>query len=622
MKNGKSPHFYLAIFWFLIALTAFCSGATPERPYYSETPNPRHIQNNDRLTAEYFNNQLNVIYNWAQRTHTELDNLLHNGVGVASLTVGILNCTNKIINPEWDNLLHNGNGVASITANLVKTQDLEISNKIDVPAIEFSGRSQPTPPVNNGLLYFDSDLQRFRVYQENAWRDLSSNYVINGTTLTNPLIIDGYLDTRNIYINENASITKNLNVQGNINSSGTATVTSLNTDKVLKVPTSASTTLGIGSIYYDTTAGKLKAYNGTSWDIVGKDITVDSAMSDTSTNPVQNKIAKSYIDTQDDKTLASATKKFVSAIATGDNNGTIKVTKNGSSSNVSVKGLGTAAYANVASFSAPTHNHDSSYAAKNHNHDSSYVSAITTGDNNGTIKVTKNGSSSNIAVKGLGSAAYANVASFSTPITIDSSISSSSTNPVQNKIIKSYVDDLNQLVTNNYVYNVQEGDTDGTIKITRGLHDYSVRVKGLGSAAFANVASLTPQSSSTAPSNPYLGQTFFDITDNVLKYWNGTIWVSLKDSSATTNSNSGQNLILSGDIQILFGGPNNGTVTFDNPFSGDPFIVTGSCGGPFEVYVGSVSSSSFAINGSGYENTANWSTPAYWIAIGKKGTLP
>lgn len=466
----------------LLSLSFFnLYAATPERPYYSETPNPRHIQNNDRLTAEYFNNQLNVIYNWAQRTHTELDNLLHNGVGVASLTVGILNCTNKIINPEWDNLLHNGNGVASITANLVKTQDLEISNKIDVPAIEFSGRSQPTPPVNNGLLYFDSDLQRFRVYQENAWRDLSSNYVINGTTLTNPLIVDGYLDTRNIYINENASITKNLNVQGNINSSGTTTVTSLNTDKVLKVPTSASTTLGVGSIYYDTTAGKLKAYNGTSWDIVGKDITVDSAMSSTSTNPVQNKVVTSWIDRQlgsgtsnldvnsvktkdikvtnslaipswngdwslisggDSSKLyfdtASKTIGFmylngnlvnmyklaknnevIANISTGDNNGTIKFTRNDvvGSTNVTVKGLGSAAYHSSSDYASANHNHDSSYAAINHNHDTAYAAKNHTH-------------------------------------TYDSELNDTSTNAVQNKKIKAYIDShSSDIASRTLVYN-------------------------------------------------------------------------------------------------------------------------------------------------------------------------
>ena len=474
--------------------------AKPQRPWYSETPNPRHIANYDRLTAEYFNNQLNVIYNWAQNTNAELDNLLHNGIGVASLTVGILNCTNKIINPEWDNLLHNGIGVASITVGLVKTQDLEISNKIDVPAIEFSGRSQPTPPVNNGMLYFDSDLQRFRVYQEDGWRDLSSNIVIASDSLTNPLIIQGYISASNIYATNSAVINKNLTVKENINSSGTATIQNVNilndstinrnltvkgninssgtaylknlnvtdnstinknltvkgklnasgpaileslkVNKTLKVPVTASTTLGVGSVYYDTTAGKLKVLNSSNtWDTVGNDIAIDSAMSSTSTNPVQNKVVNSYISQQ----LGSGTSNlyvrtlktelalrlpivgsnilglgsiyydpfwnrvrvyvnnsddvFIDKdikIKTGSHDGTIKVEEddgvNFSTYEVAVKGLGTAAYSNVASFSAANHNHDSSYAAINHSH------------------------------------------------TYDSELNDSSTNAVQNKKIKAYID--------------------------------------------------------------------------------------------------------------------------------------------------------------------------------------
>ena len=539
--NKAKIVFFIIMIEAIISLSFFnLYAATPQRPWYSETPNPRHIANNDRLTAEYFNNQLNVIYNWAQNTNAELDNLLHNGIGVASLTVGILNCTNKIINPEWDNLLHNGNGVASITANLVKAQDLEIANSIDVPAIEFSGRSQPTPPVNNGMLYFDSDLQRFRVYQENAWRDLSSNIVIASDSLNNPLVIQGYISASNIYatnsatINQNltvkqninssgtatiqnvnilndSTINRNLTVKGNINSSGTANIKNLNVtdnstinknltvkgklnasgpaileslkvNKTLKVPVTASTTLGVGSVYYDTIAGKLKVLNSSnSWDTVGNDIAIDSYMSSTSTNPVQNKVVTSWIDRQlgsgtsnldvnsvktkdikvtnslaipswngdlslisggDSSKLyfdtASKTIGFmylngnlvnmyklaknnevIANISTGDNDGTIKFTRNDVvvSTNVAVKGLGSAAYANVASFSSPTHNHDSSYAAKNHNHDSSYA----------TINHTH---------------------------TYDSELNDTSTNAVQNKKIKAYIDShSSDIASRTLVYN-------------------------------------------------------------------------------------------------------------------------------------------------------------------------
>lgn len=432
MKNGRSPHFYLAIFWFLLTITLLCSGATPERPYYSETPNPRHIQNNDRLTAEYFNNQLNVIYNWAQRTNAELDNLLHNGLGVASLTVGVLNCTNKILSP----------------------------------VLELQASSQPPSPPYNGMIYFDSDLQRFRVYQENAWRDLSSNYIIDGNTLTNPLIINGYLESSYLYVNENASITKNLNVggnasitkdldvKGNIYSSGTAILKSLKVDKTFKVPTSASTTLGVGSIYYDTTAGKLKAYNGSSWDIVGKDITVDSAMSSTSTNPVQNKVVKQKFDdvvasltynvtvidgrinTLNTNLLASLTQGLTQANASASLYASSAVTI----SEGYAQGLATSTYNAATAYTDALRTYVDSQDTKTlASATKLFVSDVATSTVNGTISVTKNGSTTNVAVKGLGDAAYANVGSFSPPITIDTVVQDS-VNPVTNAAIKTYVD--------------------------------------------------------------------------------------------------------------------------------------------------------------------------------------
>lgn len=500
MNDKRSPHFYLAIFWLLISIVTLCSGATPQRPYYSETPNPRHIANNDRLTAEYFNNQLNVIYNWAQRTNTELDNLLHNGIGVASITVGILNCTNKIINPEWDDLLHNGNGVASITVGLVKTNDLEISNKINVPAVEFSGRSQPTPPVSNGLLYFDSDLQRFRVYQEDGWRDLSSNYIIDGTTLTNPLIIDGYLDTRNIYVNNNASISKNLYVQENINSSGTATIQNVNVlndstinrnltvkgklnasgtttleslkaNSTMKVPVTANTSLGVGSVYFDTTTGKLKVLNSSNnWEDVGKDIVVDASMSSTSTNPVQNKVINSFL-TGGNKDLNVKSIKITNASITNR----LDVRNASVTNELDVLqldvGLGmvlpktsltshlttdnatpyydpsshSLKYAYIdtsnnnvtthtfladhnwvnSNYAAKNHNHDTVYAAKNHNHDSAYAAK------------SHNHDSLYAAINHNHDTAYA---AKNHTHTYDSELNDTSTNAVQNKKIKAYID--------------------------------------------------------------------------------------------------------------------------------------------------------------------------------------
>ncbi|MBP5468382.1 MAG: tail fiber protein [Candidatus Riflebacteria bacterium] len=428
----------------------------PQRPWYSETPNPRHIANYDRLTAEYFNNQLNVIYNWAQNTNAELDNLLHNGIGVASLTVGILNCTNKILSP----------------------------------ALELQGRTQPSPPVNNGMIYFDSELQRFRVYQENAWRDLSSNIVIASDSLNNPLVIQGYISASNIYATESAVINKNLTVKGKLNASGPATLESLKVSKTLKVPVTASTTLGVGSVYYDTSENKLKILNSSNqWKTVSVD--VDSVLSATSTNPVQNKIitakinqtdadlingmaatlqqsynyangiatqaynyannvasdaqtaTQNYSDTQlgilrsyVSQQLGSGTSDlYVKSIKTTNASVTnkldaydLKATNTfvlpdynnvGAGSHASyfsgiggaLLGVDTASGTLKYTYYSPIHH--TTYANNTLATVDKTVSDVATSTVNGTITVTKNGTATNVSVKGLGSAAYANVASFS-----------------------------------------------------------------------------------------------------------------------------------------------------------------------------------------------------------------
>lgn len=80
---------------------------------------------------------------------------------------------------------------------------------------------------------------------------------------------------------------------------------------------------------------------------------VDSALSSTSTNPVQNKVINSALAGKQ-ATLTQGTGITISnntvsnsgvrSIATGTTNGTISVNTNGTTANVSVKGLGSAAY--------------------------------------------------------------------------------------------------------------------------------------------------------------------------------------------------------------------------------------------------------------------------------------
>lgn len=80
------------------------------------------------------------------------------------------------------------------------------------------------------------------------------------------------------------------------------------------------------------------------------------------------------------------------------------------------------------------------------------VISVSTGSSNGTISVNTNGTAANVAVKGLGSAAYTNSSAYATADhthTVDGSLSSTSTNPVQNKVVNSAISTLTSTVSTN-----------------------------------------------------------------------------------------------------------------------------------------------------------------------------
>lgn len=86
------------------------------------------------------------------------------------------------------------------------------------------------------------------------------------------------------------------------------------------------------------------------------------------------------------------------SLATGTNNGTVKLTVDGKATdNIAVKGLGSAAYTNTNAYATAAQGTLATNA----------VRKVATGSNNGTISVTTGtGAATDVAVKGLGSAAY------------------------------------------------------------------------------------------------------------------------------------------------------------------------------------------------------------------------
>lgn len=86
------------------------------------------------------------------------------------------------------------------------------------------------------------------------------------------------------------------------------------------------------------------------------------------------------------------------SLATGTNNGTVKLTVDGKTTdNIAVKGLGSAAYTNTSNYATATQGTLATNA----------VRKVATGSKNGTISVTTGtGAATDVAIKGLGSAAY------------------------------------------------------------------------------------------------------------------------------------------------------------------------------------------------------------------------
>lgn len=72
----------------------------------------------------------------------------------------------------------------------------------------------------------------------------------------------------------------------------------------------------IGQYYYNSNDKSIHQWNGSSWD--SYKITVDVSMSDTSTNPVQNKVVKSYVDNAISEGIAASDAMiFKGTIGTG-----------------------------------------------------------------------------------------------------------------------------------------------------------------------------------------------------------------------------------------------------------------------------------------------------------------
>lgn len=167
-----------------------------------------------------------------------------------------------------------------------------------------------------------------------------------------------------------------------------------------------------GQFYYNSTNKKAYQYDGTSWKAFGAEIVVDASFIADSTNPVQSKVIKAELDKKVDK--------------------------------VSGKGLSTNDYT-----TAEKNKLSGIEAGANKTTVDTALSATSTNPvQNKAVKAELDKKVAAVSGKGLSTNDYttteknklAGIAEGANKTVVDSTMSDSSTNPVQNKVIKAYVD--------------------------------------------------------------------------------------------------------------------------------------------------------------------------------------
>lgn len=285
--------------------------------------------------------------------------------------------------------------------------------------------------------------------------------------------------------------------------------TTINTRIVLKNDTAAnwaasSLVLLKGEIGIESDTGKIKIGNGT-------DVYADLPYVNMTPTEIQDLISSGAVQSV--------------SLATGTNNGTLKLTVDGTTTdNIAVKGLGTAAYTASSAYATAAQGTLATNA----------VRSVVTGSANGTISVTTGtGSATDVAVKGLASAAYKTAGSASGNVPVNGAALGTTANvPVvtnaSGQLIphasgalgsaaftasSAYATAAQGAKADSAVQTVAlaSGTNNGTLKITvNGTATDNVAVKGLGSAAYTASSAYATAAQGTKADNamPKAGGTF------------------------------------------------------------------------------------------------------------------
>ena len=212
--------------------------------------------------------------------------------------------------------------------------------------------------------------------------------------------------------------------------------------------------------------------------------TVDTAMSDSSTNAVQNKVIKSYVDNAINTVegeIGDGYQKLSDKLKSSDTSTQVtdanKDTLYPTVGKTQMIADAAQAAAVLAAATDATSKADAAKTAANSYTDQEIGALDATTNGNGVV-VTNVTQTDGVVTVTKGNIAYSSLTG--TP-TVDTAMSDSSTNAVQNKVIKSYVDNAIDTV---------EGDVSGKVSINQGEanKDKGLIVNASGNLALTDVA--------------------------------------------------------------------------------------------------------------------------------------
>lgn len=201
----------------------------------------------------------------------------------------------------------------------IKVGNLEVKDGLETKTLTLTPLSSDPSMLRVGSLYYNDVEHKIYVNENGTWKPLWNSISISPDSLgpgvvsiTGPLSVSegitagGHILTRGSLFADGNINAKRIYLESGYDAEIDAGNGKIYVAETIFNPLESSPTAIRGAVYYNSNDNKLYVYDGSKWSAVGDDIVIDTSMSDTSAHAVQNKVIKTYVDTQDATTLASA----------------------------------------------------------------------------------------------------------------------------------------------------------------------------------------------------------------------------------------------------------------------------------------------------------------------------